>query len=146
MEILVSKTVPYPVSAVFAVIADLAHWPEWEESFLEVAVPAATVIREGLELRCRRKVPRIVDSRLRVTSYQPDRQIMIEGDWVGSFKPAGGFSVRPVPGGGTEIVSVGRPELKGLMRLGTPVLRLVGKRLSVRYLDKLAAVVGRRSA
>src|SRR5690349_19241171 len=100
-------------SIVFAVLADLEKLPLWEESFLEVKPQFAGPIEVGSVYWCKRKQPRIADSRMVITEYVQDRRLMIEGDWVGFLKPVFGYVLEPVEGG-TNVTLVTHSQLRGI--------------------------------
>ena len=142
MRIEVKRAIGADPTSVFAVLADLEHWPEWEESFVEVALQSGQARTTGARYRCKRKMPQIVESTFVLRSFEPGSRVEIEGDWIGSFKPAGGYAVK-ASDGGSEVTSFATPQLRGAGVLMTPLLAVFGRRLSRRYLDNLARVVER---
>lgn len=129
-----------PPSIVFAVLADLEKLPLWEGSFLEVKPQFAGPIQIGSVYWCKRKQPRIAESRMVVTEYEQDRRLMIEGDWVGFLKPVFGYVLEPVEEG-TNVILVTHSQLRGIITLFTPLLTLLGKRLSATYMHNLQQLV-----
>ena len=136
MNIQVSTIINRPVSAVFAIVADFEQWPQWEDSFVEVKRQSATPNTVGTVYWCKRKVPQVAESSFVITAYEPNQHVMIEGAWVGQFKPAGGYRVEAVADG-TKVTSIGRPHLRGLFKLLSPVMVVMGTRLSKTYLSNL---------
>jgi hypothetical protein len=132
-----------PVSTVFTIVADFEHWPEWEESFVEVKRQAASPDTIGTVYWCKRKLPQVVESTFVITAYEPNQQVMIEGEWVGQFKPAGGYRLEAVADG-TKVTSIGQPQLRGLFKLLSPVMSVMGTRLSKTYLSNLKLLAERR--
>jgi hypothetical protein len=143
MDIQVSTIINRPVSAVFARVADFEQWPQWEGSFVAVKRQSATPNMVGTVYWCTRKLPQAVESSFVITAYEPDQQVMIEGEWVGQFKPAGGYRLEAVADG-TKVTSIGRPQLRGLFKLLTPVMAIMGTRLSKTYLSNLKRLVESR--
>jgi hypothetical protein len=143
MDIQVSTIINRSVSAVFARVADFEQWPQWEGSFVAVKRQSATPNMVGTVYWCTRKLPQVVESSFVITAYEPDQQVMIEGEWVGQFKPAGGYHLEAVADG-TKVTSIGRPQLRGRFKLLTPVMAIMGTRLSKTYLSNLKRLVESR--
>ena len=136
MEFKSSIIINRPLPDVFAAVADFENWPKWEGSFLEVKRQSSGANMLGAVYWCKRKSPSIAESRFVVSEYEPDKKLGIEGDWVGFLKPVASFYFEPGPEG-TRVTCVGRPQLRGLFRLLTPMMTIMGRRLNEDYLGNL---------
>ncbi|HJR82280.1 MAG TPA: SRPBCC family protein [Anaerolineales bacterium] len=136
MEFKSSIIINRPLPDVFAAVADFENWPKWEGSFLEVRRQSSGANMLEAVYWCKRKSPSVAESRFVVSEYEPDKKLGIEGDWVGFLKPVASFYFEPVPEG-TRVTCVGRPQLRGLFRLLTPMMPTMGRRLNEKYLGNL---------
>jgi Polyketide cyclase / dehydrase and lipid transport len=143
MRIEARTVIEAPLADVFKVVADLEHWPDWEKSFVRVALASGSPGVPGAKYTCTRKIPQEVESAFELTVFDPGKQVAIEGDWIGSFRPAGGYALTANGPGSTEVTSFGTPQLRGFAKLMTPMLLIMGQRLSRQYLGNLAEVVRR---
>ena len=132
MNFRVSTYVDRPPSTVFSVVIDLERLPQWEESFTEVTAETSGPVRVGSRYWCKRKIPRVAESRIVVSELELDRRVMIEGDWIGFLKPVFGFELEP-EGRGTRLTLVTRSEVRVL----EPLMGLYGRRVSPKYLMAL---------
>jgi hypothetical protein len=97
-------------------------------------------VRVGSAYWSRRTQPTKTEARLVVIEYEPTKKLMIESDWAGFIKPEFGYLVESV-GAGTRVTLIARPRLRGAGRLMAPMLTVLGKRLSARYLGNLKQLI-----
>jgi uncharacterized protein YndB with AHSA1/START domain len=140
MESRVSTTIDRPPATVFAWLADLEKLPQWEQSFAEVRRESPEPVGVGTRYRCRRTQPTKTETHMVITAYEPEERLMVESDWAGFIKPEFGYLVEPA-GAGTRVTLIGRPKLRGVGLLMTPMIALMANRLSARYLENLKRLV-----
>jgi uncharacterized protein YndB with AHSA1/START domain len=140
MESRVSTTIDRPPATVFAWLADLEQLPRWETSFAEVRRESPGPIGVGTRYWCRRTQPTKAETHMVVTEYEPERRLMVQSEWAGFIKPEFGYEVEPA-GAGTRVTLIGRPRLRGVGLLMTPMIALLATRLSARYLANLKRLV-----
>jgi hypothetical protein len=136
MEFQASVIINRPLSDVFALVADFEDWPKWEGSYLEVKRQSPGADMPGAVYWCKRKSPSVAESRFIVSEYEPDKELGINGDWVGFLKPVASFYFESVPEG-TRVTCVGKPQLRGLFQLLQPMMVSIGRRLNAEYLGNL---------
>jgi uncharacterized membrane protein len=113
----VSMLVNRPVADVFAYVANFENYPKWETDFQEVKLLTSRHGGVGTTYQCLLKFPgQKVPSRFEITEYELNRKIAFVGEPAGPATPKGSFLFEPVEGG-TKIISLPRPEFRGLFRL-----------------------------
>jgi len=127
-------------ATVFGWLADLEKLPEWEPSFAEVRREGEGPVRAGAAYWCRRNQPTKTETRMVVKEYEPTARLVIESDWAGFLKPYFGYLVEPTPTG-TKLTLFSNPKVRGVGQLMAPMLKLLGTRLTVRYLGNLKRLI-----
>lgn len=127
-------------TTVFVWLEDLEKLPEWEPSFAEVRREGEGSVRAGAAYWCRRNQPTRTETTLVVTEYEPLKKLVIESDWAGFLKPTFGYLVEP-NGTGTRLTLFSSPSVRGVGRLMDPAIKLIGPRLTARYLANLKRLI-----
>src|SRR5437868_5112112 len=117
-----SAVIPRPVDDLFAFLGSPENWPLIEAGLLEYKHLAGPRSELGaIYLSRQERRGRIVETRMQVTEYTPNRKIAVEGDWANSIKPGGGFLVESVAGG-TKVTTFVKAGTRGIARLIVPLM------------------------
>lgn len=135
-----------PITDVFGFLGTPENWPLIEASLLEyqhLAGPPGELGAVYLSRQQRRG--RIVETRMQVTEYMPNRTIAVEGDWANAIKPGGGFLVESVAGG-TKVTSFVKGGTRGIASLLVPLTTPIFNRSLDTILANLKRVLEQQSA
>jgi uncharacterized protein YndB with AHSA1/START domain len=83
------------------------------------------------------------ETTMRFTSLEPSRKIEFDGN-VGPLRPAGAFLIEPVEGGSRLTVRVA-PNPVGPLKLASPVIGYIGRRLWSKRLARIKVVIEREA-
>ena len=140
MNFRVSTRINQGVEQTFAIATDLERLPEWEGSFEEVRAETPGPLQVGTRYWCRRTLPSRTESSMTVRELDPNRYLLVEGEWVGFLKPVFDIEVEGNEGG-ARLTLVARSQLRGVMRVLDPVLGLYGRHASAKYLAALKRLI-----
>ena len=130
-----------PIERVFAYVGNPGMWPQFETDFLEIYPVTADTRRAGSLYSFKRKLPgRVVESQFKLTEYIPNQSILMQCDWIGPLKPAGGYRLEAIPEG-TKVKMVERLELRGPLKWFAPLLSLMFRSAGNVVLRKLKHLV-----
>jgi uncharacterized protein YndB with AHSA1/START domain len=120
---------------VFAYLAALEHTPEWNYAIESTTKTSAGAVGVGSEYAQTRTIPRRMTERLRITEFQPDEVLTVEGDF-GPFRGTTRYELVAVDDGTTRLtnsVALRAGSVLGLLGsvLGGNVQRAVGENLGV---------------
>jgi hypothetical protein len=133
-------TIARPVEDVYSFLLALdenATDPDTESVVKEPPGPTAP----GTTFRFRHKGrgDKVRETTMQFTALEPNRRIAFSGD-VGPVRPEGAFFLEPADGGGTKLsVRIDKLNPVGPLKLLSPVLALVGRRIWDGRLQRIKA-------
>jgi carbon monoxide dehydrogenase subunit G len=134
-----------PIADVFGFLGTPENWPLIEAGLLEyqhLAGPPGQLGAVYLSRQQRRG--RIVETRMQVTEYTPNRTITVEGDWASAIKPGGGFLVESVEDR-TKVTTFVKVGTRGIASLLVPLMTPVFNRSLDAILGNLKRVLAQHS-
>jgi uncharacterized protein YndB with AHSA1/START domain len=81
------------------------------------------------------------ETTMRFTSLEPNRKIEFDGD-VGPLRPTGAFIIEPT-GGGSKLTVRVEPNPVGALKVASPVIGLIGKRIWANRLARIKTAIER---
>jgi uncharacterized protein YndB with AHSA1/START domain len=81
------------------------------------------------------------ETTMRFTSLEPNRKIEFDGD-VGPLRPTGAFIIEPT-GGGSKLTVRVEPNPVGALKVASPVIGLIGKRIWAKRLARIKTAIER---
>jgi carbon monoxide dehydrogenase subunit G len=123
-----------PIEDVFGFLSDLENIPKWNYAIVETRKISEGPIGVGTTYRQVRSVPSRSEERLEITTYEPPRQLEIQGQ-LGPFASRLVYALAATPEG-TRVTNTVEVELGG------PV-RLLGRVAVSRVREAVAANLGK---
>jgi uncharacterized protein YndB with AHSA1/START domain len=137
VDVTVTGTVRAAPEDVFRYLADLENWPRWQSDMKSAELASGERGMVGAVYRYVSKAMGMTfDSTVRLTRVDPPREVAFEGEWTGMIRPDGRFLVEPAQEG-SRVTLNPRPEVRGIGRLMSPMITLMGRRLNEEHLEAL---------
>lgn len=124
-----------PVDEVFAFVADFENIPAWNHAVERTTKMSSGPVAVGTTYRQTRTVPSRSEERFEVTLFEPVTRLGIEGT-IGPFPSRVGYLLEST-GAGTRLTNSVDVELRGILRLGGPVVLAAVKEAVAANLEKL---------
>ena len=133
-----TRTIAAPPDRVYAVLADVAHWPDWLDTVDDLTLLDGPTSPPAVGHRARIRQPRLPAATWTVTEVEPGHHFTWESTAPG-LRFTGHHVVEPAPQGGST-VTLGIDQQGPLRGLA----RLLWGRLTQEYVDREGACLEQR--
>jgi uncharacterized membrane protein len=129
-----------PVEEVFAYLADISNWPQWNEAVGNVAQTPPGALAVGTTLRGASEVMgRIMERSSEILEYEPNKKVA-QKMHVGPTEVQASWLFEPVEGG-TRLIMRSQGETSGPFKLAGPLMDRAAKKQIEENLARLKAVL-----
>lgn len=132
-----------PVEPTFDFVSDFAHTGQWDRRVVSVRRTAGSgPIGVGTSFILVSKAPiGTTDLPYRIVTYEPHRRVVYEGQtWYARYRDDITFAP---DGNGTALTYHAKFDLRGILRLGNPIMSILFKRIGDDAVGGIAAAVER---
>jgi uncharacterized protein YndB with AHSA1/START domain len=137
IDVTVATNVERPVDEVFAFVAEMENEPRWHTDIVEAERLTEGEVGKGTSYRVRfRSQPMSPpEGTVQIVEFESDHRIVSRSD-MGDMKPELTHVFEDADGG-TKVTRRIEIETSGLMRLLSPVMKVMVRRRNVQFLDNL---------
>ncbi len=141
IDVTVSTTISRPVGEVFAFVAEMENEPQWHTDILEVERLTAGEVGKGTNYRIQfRPQPMSPgEATVEIVEFEVDRRIVSRSD-MGNMKPTMTYVFEEADGG-TQVTRRIQIDISGIMKLMSPMAKMMVRRRNVGFIDNLKQVL-----
>jgi uncharacterized protein YndB with AHSA1/START domain len=137
IDVTVATTVNRPVDEVFAFVADMENEPRWHTDIVKAERLTDGAVRGGTNYRVQFRPQPMSPSEgtIEIVEFEPNRRMVSRSD-MGNMKPEL-THVFEAANGGTKVTRRIQIETSGLMKLISPMMKVMVRRRNAEFLDNL---------